>query len=915
MNPGTSEMHFVAALDAGHRDARRPRHLRRGGHRGGRRLRPDGRPTGGHPAPPRPRDWATASPTCTTPGGRGARWSTSWVTTPSPIRRYDAQLQSDIETVARNVSAFVRSSDVDRPRSGADAAATVAAAIGPPGSVATLILPADVSWSEGGKVRAGGSTARRRAPARRPATARTAWSRQRPPPCARSEPTALLIGGRACVGEMLGQVADIAAAHRGQAARRDLPGPTRARCGTTAGRTAGLPGRVRRHAARRAPAPRAGRRPAAGVVLRLPGQAERPRPRGLRRPHPGRSGRRRRRRGVGAGDPGGHDGAPAPPPGAGAAPLPTGPLTAQAVCEALGVLLPEGAIVSDEGNTAGPVGPRGDGRLPAPRLAVPHRGRHRPGSAGRRRRRQARARTAGRRPRGRRQRPLHAPVVVDDGSRGPGRDHHPAQQPLLRRAQHGARPGRGHRRAPGPATCSTSAVPPSTSSSWPRASASRPPGQRMPRTSPTSWPAPCPHPVRAWSRQWFRPRCDHVGRGARRRARPDLGVDGRPPVPRLLAPLRADRRGLSPSTARSWPWCTPVTAPGPPPSRCCWPPSTTSLLGGLDHPLADVYAGRSSADPAPLFRSVCLDHRDEIARPPRRPAGSDQRLRAERGCSGPGLTWMAERVRASWPSSTWVPAPGSTSSPTGTGSTTATVGATGPTGLAGQGPMPGEGRPTADRPGAALLRARDRAWTAPRSTSPTLTTPGGSWPVCGRTPDGSSAPRPPSVWPRRRPRTCGRGMPWHDLPALLDELDERCDGRRDEQLVVLVPRAATHGRSTSMSWPKLHVGDPSHGCVADDVLDGGRGAAPLQPMTGRGDHTLGAVVLGRGGRPAGRAAAGRRPAARDVGRLEGRPRLSQSRPWAKGGDGRTGRGRRPLRPRLEAPLTRPAGVTFSPERR
>ena len=34
-------------------------------------------------------------------------------------------------------------------------------------------------------------------------------------------------------------------------------------------------------------------------------------------------------------------------------PLPSGPLTAQAVCQALGALMPEGAIVSDEGNTSG----------------------------------------------------------------------------------------------------------------------------------------------------------------------------------------------------------------------------------------------------------------------------------------------------------------------------------------------------------------------------------------------------------------------------------------------------------------------------------------------------------------------------------------------------------------------------------
>ncbi|MDP9332348.1 MAG: DUF2332 domain-containing protein [Actinomycetota bacterium] len=36
------------------------------------------------------------------------------------------------------------------------------------------------------------------------------------------------------------------------------------------------------------------------------------------------------------------------------------------------------------------------------------------------------------------------------------------------------------------------------------------------------------------------------------------------------------------------------------------------LLGGLDHPLAAVYAGVSDADPGPLFVDVCLTHPDEI---------------------------------------------------------------------------------------------------------------------------------------------------------------------------------------------------------------------------------------------------------------------------------------------------------------
>lgn len=64
--------------------------------------------------------------------------------------QYDAQLQSDIETVARNVSpGFVRTSQ-STARLCQDAVDAIAAARGLPGQVATLILPADVSWGEGG---------------------------------------------------------------------------------------------------------------------------------------------------------------------------------------------------------------------------------------------------------------------------------------------------------------------------------------------------------------------------------------------------------------------------------------------------------------------------------------------------------------------------------------------------------------------------------------------------------------------------------------------------------------------------------------------------------------------------------------------------------------------------------------------
>lgn len=63
----------------------------------------------------------------------------------------DAQLQSDIETVARNVSpGFVRTSMKTEDLC-QDAVEAIAAARGLPGQIATLILPADVSWGEGGQ--------------------------------------------------------------------------------------------------------------------------------------------------------------------------------------------------------------------------------------------------------------------------------------------------------------------------------------------------------------------------------------------------------------------------------------------------------------------------------------------------------------------------------------------------------------------------------------------------------------------------------------------------------------------------------------------------------------------------------------------------------------------------------------------
>ncbi len=63
-------------------------------------------------------------------------------------KRLDAPLESDIDALAGTVSGWVRRTT--RPQDlGADAAEAVVASLRPPGQVATLILPADVSWSPG----------------------------------------------------------------------------------------------------------------------------------------------------------------------------------------------------------------------------------------------------------------------------------------------------------------------------------------------------------------------------------------------------------------------------------------------------------------------------------------------------------------------------------------------------------------------------------------------------------------------------------------------------------------------------------------------------------------------------------------------------------------------------------------------
>ncbi|SFQ22535.1 acetolactate synthase large subunit [Pseudomonas borbori] len=104
--------------------------------------------------------------------------------------QYDAQLQSDIETVARNVSpGFVRTS-TSTAELCRDAVDAIAAARGYPGQVATLILPADVSWGEG-------AVACTALPAPNPAVADDAAVAAAVAAVRSGRKVALLLGGRA----------------------------------------------------------------------------------------------------------------------------------------------------------------------------------------------------------------------------------------------------------------------------------------------------------------------------------------------------------------------------------------------------------------------------------------------------------------------------------------------------------------------------------------------------------------------------------------------------------------------------------------------------------------------------------------------------------------------------------------------
>ncbi len=144
-NPGTSELHFVAALD----------------HAEGMRCVLglfEGVLTGAADGYARMADRPASTLMHLGPGlANGLSNLHNAMRAQSPIvniigdhatyhRHYDAPLTSDIEATARPFSHWVRTSP-NADSLAADAAAAVAAARTPPGKIASLILPADASWT------------------------------------------------------------------------------------------------------------------------------------------------------------------------------------------------------------------------------------------------------------------------------------------------------------------------------------------------------------------------------------------------------------------------------------------------------------------------------------------------------------------------------------------------------------------------------------------------------------------------------------------------------------------------------------------------------------------------------------------------------------------------------------------------
>lgn len=122
-------------------------------------------------------------------------------------RQYDAPLTSDIEGAARPFSDWVRTTP-NAASLAADGEAAVAAALSSPGRIASLILPADAAWSLVPRERAGSEARVHPSPPPRSADSAVEAARAI---LALDEPTALVLGGRATREDALRIAGSIAA--------------------------------------------------------------------------------------------------------------------------------------------------------------------------------------------------------------------------------------------------------------------------------------------------------------------------------------------------------------------------------------------------------------------------------------------------------------------------------------------------------------------------------------------------------------------------------------------------------------------------------------------------------------------------------------------------------------------------------
>jgi acetolactate synthase-1/2/3 large subunit len=260
--------------------------------------------------------------------------------------RYDAPLQSDIASIASAVSGWYRSTTRadDVARDGADA---VAAALGPPGRVATLVLPADASWSESST-----GPSPPRAPAR--ASIVPADTIDEVAKALRSgEKCALLVGGRAMRADALTAASRVAASTGAALLGETFPANLE--------RGAGIPAVERlAYFAEMAEAQLDGMRHLILVdttspvsFFAYPGKASDLVPPGCTVHTLARAGDDAKAALEALADAVGAPVNSALPAPESRPQRPTGALTTESLAAAVGAVLPEGAIVVDEGNTSG----------------------------------------------------------------------------------------------------------------------------------------------------------------------------------------------------------------------------------------------------------------------------------------------------------------------------------------------------------------------------------------------------------------------------------------------------------------------------------------------------------------------------------------------------------------------------------